>query len=158
MTRESGEQDTQYLSFVLDRELYAVETRKVREVLEFTGATRVPRMPEYVRGVINLRGSVVPVVDLKQRFGTGRTESTPSTCVIIAEVCVDGERLVLGALADAVQEVVDLSSAQIEPPPRLGCRIDTGFLCGMGRRNDDFLMLLDIDRVFSTRTPAGGFS
>ncbi|MBE0617210.1 MAG: chemotaxis protein CheW [Proteobacteria bacterium] len=140
----------QYLTFTLDEEVFALEIAKVREVLEFSGVTKVPRTPEFMRGVINLRGSVVPVVDLKRKFGMGTTERSVDTCVIIAEVELEGETAVLGALADSVQEVLDLEPAQIEPPPRMGNRMRTEFIRGMGKRDDQFLILLDIDRVFST--------
>jgi purine-binding chemotaxis protein CheW len=139
----------QYLTFTLDEELYALDISKVREVLEFTSATRVPRTPAFMRGVLNLRGNVVPVVDLRLKFGLSQTEKTVDTCVIIAEVQVDGETVLLGALADAVQEVLELEPGQIDPPPRLGTRLDTAFIRGMGKRDDQFLILLDIDRVFT---------
>ena len=102
---------TQYLTFKLGEEVYAVDIAKVREVLDFTTVTKVPRTPEFMRGVINLRGSVVPVVDLRLKFGMSRTENTVNTCIIILEVRVDSETTVLGALADSVQEVIDLESA-----------------------------------------------
>ncbi|MEW6489200.1 MAG: chemotaxis protein CheW [Thermodesulfobacteriota bacterium] len=149
MAATAGEQTNQYLTFTLDQEHFAVEIAKVREVLEFGGLTKVPRTPEFMRGVINLRGSVVPVVDLKRKFGMGATEATVSTCVVIAEVAVDGEATVLGALADSVQEVIELDPAQVEPPPRIGTRLRTEFIRGMGKRDEEFLILLDIDRVFS---------
>jgi purine-binding chemotaxis protein CheW len=139
----------QYLTFRLDKELFAVDIAKVREVLEFTSVTKVPRTADFMRGVINLRGNVVPVVDLRLKLGLTRTERTVDTCVIIAEVEVDGERIVLGALADSVQEVVDLASTQVVAPPRLGTRIDTSVIRGMGKRDDEFVVILDIDRVFS---------
>ncbi len=141
---------TQYLTFRLDQETFALDIGKVREVLDFTTITQIPRTPEFMRGVINLRGSVVPVVDLRLKFGMSRTESTVNTCIIIAEVTVDDETTILGALADSVQEVTDLEPDHLEPAPRIGTRLDTDFIKGMGRRNDKFIMLLDIDRVFST--------
>jgi purine-binding chemotaxis protein CheW len=140
---------SQYLTFTLDEELFALDIAKVREVLEFASVTKVPRTPEFMRGVINLRGSVVPVVDLRLKFGMTKTEKTVDTCVIITEVSIDGETTVLGALADAVQEVLDLEPGQIDPPPRIGTRLDTAFIKGMGKRDDRFLILLDVDKVFS---------
>ena len=140
---------SQYLTFTLDGELFALDIAKVREVLEFTSVTKVPRTPDFMRGVINLRGNVVPVLDLRLKFGMSRTEKTVSTCVIITEVAIDGEPTVLGALADAVQEVLELEPGQIDPPPRIGTRLDTAFIRGMGKRDDRFLILLDIDRVFT---------
>src|SRR5512145_2824847 len=111
---------TQYLTFMLADETFALDIGKVREVLDFTAATKVPNMPDYMRGVINLRGSVVPVVDLRRKFGMTATEKGVNTCVIITEVSLDNETAVLGALADSVQEVLDLEPNQIEPPPKIG--------------------------------------
>ena len=142
-------ESSQYLTFKLDEELYAVDIAKVREVLEFTTVTKVPRTPDFMRGVINLRGNVVPVVDMRLKLGLTQTEKTVNTCVVIAEVDVDGEKTVLGALTDSVQEVIELDASQIVPPPRMGTRIDTGVIRGMGKRDDQFLIILDIDRVFT---------
>ena len=140
---------SQYLTFKLDEELYAVDIVKVREVLEFTAVTKVPRTPDFMRGVINLRGNVVPVVDMRLKLGLTQTEKTVNTCVVITEVDVDGEKTILGALADSVQEVIELDASQIVPPPRMGTRIDTDVIRGMGKRDDHFLIILDIDRVFT---------
>ena len=141
---------TQYLTYRLAEETYAMDIGKVREVLDFTAITPVPRTPEFMRGVINLRGSVVPVVDLRIRFGMPRTEKTVDTCVIIMEVALDGATAVLGALADSVQEVLDLEAGQIEPPPRIGSRLHTEFITGIGKHSDRFIILLDIDKLFSS--------
>ncbi len=139
----------QLLTFTLDGERYAVEIEKVREVLEFTTCNRVPRAPEHVRGMINLRGNVVPVIDLRLKLGLSRTERTVDTCVIITQVQADGEPLVLGALADSVQEVIELEASAVVPPPRMGTRVDTRFLRGVGKRDDHFLLLLDVERVLT---------
>lgn len=139
----------QYLTFRLDNEVYALDITKVREVLDFTTITKVPKTPDFMRGVINLRGNVVPVLDLKLKFGLQKTEKTVSTCVIIAEIPIDGEDAVFGVLADSVQEVIDLEPAQTEPPPRIGTRLKTEFITGMGKRDDNFIIILDIDRAFS---------
>jgi purine-binding chemotaxis protein CheW len=144
------EQAAQYLTFRLGEEVFALEITQVREVLDYTPITRVPRMPAFMRGVINLRGSVVPVVDLRLKFGMTATERTLNTCIIIAEVTIGGERTLLGALADSVQEVIDLDAGQIEPPPRLGTSIHTEFIRGMGKRDERFVIILDVDRVFSS--------
>ncbi len=141
---------TQYLTFRLEDEVFALDISKVREVLDFTTITKVPRTPEFMRGVINLRGSVVPVVDMRLKFGMPRTERTVNTCIIIVEVAVDGEKLVLGMLADSVQEVLDLGPDHIEPAPRIGTRLKTEFIKGMGKRESDFIIILDIDKIFST--------
>lgn len=140
---------SQYLSFKLEDEVFALDISKVREVLDFTTVTKVPQTPEFMLGVINLRGSVVPVVDMRLKFGLSRTEKTVNTCIIIVEVGIDGETTVLGALADSVQEVMDLEPDQIEPPPQIGTRLKTRFIKGMGRRDNHFIIILDIDRVFS---------
>ena len=140
---------TQYLTFKLDDEVFALDILKVREVLDFTTITKVPRTPEFMRGVINLRGSVVPVVDLRLKFGMTKTENTVNTCIIIVEVKVDEETTVLGALADSVQEVLDLEPGHIEPAPKIGTRLNTEFIKGMGKRDNTFIIILDIDKVFS---------
>jgi len=139
----------QLLTFTLDDETFAVEINRVREVLEYKGATKVPRVPDFMRGVINLRGNVVPVVDLRIKFGMGETQRSVNSCVIITEVDVDGDKVVLGALADAVQEVFDLDADKIEPAPKIGARLDTTFIQGMGKHNDQFVIILDIDKIFS---------
>jgi purine-binding chemotaxis protein CheW len=140
---------TQYLTFKLDDEVFALDISKVREVLDFTAITKVPRTPDFMRGVINLRGSVVPVVDLRLKFGMSKTEKTVNTCIIIVEVTVDGDTVVLGALADSVQEVIELGSENIEPAPKIGTRLQTEFIRGMARQNDRFSIILDIDKIFS---------
>ncbi len=140
---------TQYLTYKLGEEVFALDIGKVREVLDFTTVTKVPRTPEFMRGVINLRGSGVPVVDLRLKFGMTKTEKTVNTCVIIVEVSVDGETTVLGCLADSVQEVLDLDAGQIEPAPRIGTKLRTEFIKGMGKRNEQFIIILDVDHIFS---------
>jgi len=141
---------TQYLTFRLGDEIFALDITKVREVLDFTTVTKVPRTPAFMRGVINLRGSVVPVVDLRLKFGMAQTEKTVNTCIIITEVTVDGDTTVLGCLADSVQEVLDLEPGSIAPAPRIGTKLRTEFIKGMGKRDERFIILLDIDKVFST--------
>jgi purine-binding chemotaxis protein CheW len=141
---------TQYLTFKLADEVFALDISKVREVLDFTTITKVPKTPEFMRGVINLRGSVVPVVDLRLKFGMSGTEKTVNTCIIITEVTVDNETAVLGALADSVQEVMDLDPDHIEPAPKIGTHLNTEFIRGMGKRDNTFVIILDIDKVFST--------
>ncbi len=142
-------ESSQYLTFKLDQELYAVEISKVREVLELTAVTKVPRTPDFMRGVINLRGNVVPVVDMRLKLGLTQTEKTVNTCVVITEIDVEGEKTVLGALADSVQEVIELDAAQIVPPPRMGGHIDTDLIRGVGKRDDHFILIIDISRAFS---------
>ena len=140
---------SQYLTFKLEDEIFAVDISKVREVLDFTAVTRVPETPDFMLGVINLRGSVVPVVDMRLKFGMNPTDTTVNTCIIIVEIEIDNETTILGALADSVQEVMDLDPDQIEPPPRIGARMKMKFIKGMGKRDNQFIIILDIDRVFS---------
>jgi purine-binding chemotaxis protein CheW len=143
-------ESTQYLTFVLDREVFAVDVAKVREILEITSITKVPQVPDFMRGVINLRGCVVPVIDLRVKFGMEGTEQTVNTCIIVVEVVMDGENIVLGALADSVQEVIEMEPTQIEAAPHIGTHLKTEFLKGMGKHDGRFVMILDIDKVFST--------
>jgi purine-binding chemotaxis protein CheW len=140
---------TQYLTFKLGDEIFALDVAKVREILDFTTVTKVPQTPDFMRGVINLRGSVVPVVDMRLKFGMSGTEKTVNTCIVVVEVSLDGENIILGALADSVQEVIDLEPDQIEPAPRIGTGLRTEFIRGMGKSDSRFIMILDIDRVFS---------
>lgn len=140
----------QYLTFKLDEEVFALEISQVREVLDYTTVTKVPQTPEFMLGVINLRGSVVPVVDMRLKFGMTRTETTVNTCIIIVEIELDGEATVLGALVDSVQEVLELDPDQIEPPPRMGTRLKSGFIKGMGKRDNAFIIILNIDKVFTS--------
>jgi len=139
----------QYLTFRLGEEVFATDVAKVREVLDFTTITRIPRTPEFMSGVINLRGNVVPVVDLRLCFEMSKTEKTVNTCIVVVEMLVDGESTVIGALADSVEEVIDLEPENIQPPPRIGTRIRTDFISGMGKRDAQLIMILDIDRIFS---------
>ena len=141
---------SQFLTFTLDEEQYAVDVAKVREVLEYTKVTRVPRMPEFMCGVINLRGSVVPVIDLRLKFGLPAAEKTINTSIVVMEINLADEILVLGALTDSVKEVIDMEPKDIEPAPKIGARLNTEFIKGMGKKNDNFVIILDIDRVFSS--------
>ncbi len=150
MAVEAITQICQYLTFKLDEEIYALDINQVREVLDFTEVTKVPKMPDFLRGVINLRGGVVPVVDLRLKFGMRMTERTVDTCIIIMEITLDQEATLLGAMADSVQEVLTLEPEQVEPAPKIGTRLKTEFIKGMGKKNEEFIIILDIDRVFST--------
>lgn len=140
----------QYLTFKLANEVFALEVAKVREILEFTSITKVPQTPEFMRGVINLRGSVVPVIDLRLNFGMQCTEQTVNTCIIVVEVKLEGEVIVLGLLADSVQEVVEMEPDHIEPAPHIGTKLNTDFIKGMGKIDNVFVMILNIDKVFSS--------
>ena len=140
----------QYLTFKLADEIFAVDVEKVREILELTNITKVPQTPDYMRGVINLRGSVVPVMDMRLKFGMPESETTVNTCIIVVEVLHENEVVVIGALADSVQEVFELEPGQIEPPPRIGTRFNTDFILGMGKNDSQFIMILNIDRAFTS--------
>ncbi|MDD2309856.1 MAG: chemotaxis protein CheW [Desulfuromonadaceae bacterium] len=142
-------QTTQYLTFNLSDEVFAVDVGRVREILEITSITKVPQTPEFMRGVINLRGSVVPVIDMRLKFGMSETERTVNTCIVVVEVDMDGENIVLGALADSVQEVIEMESSQVEAAPHIGTHLNTDFIKGMGKYNERFVMILDIDKIFS---------
>lgn len=139
----------QYLTFKLQEELYAVDVANIREILDFTTVTKVPNTPDFMRGVINLRGSVVPVIDMRLKFGLPETEKTVDTCVVVMEISLDGQAVILGSLADAVQEVLEIEPDQIEPAPKIGTRLKTEFIRGMGKHDDKFIMILDIDKIFS---------
>jgi len=139
----------QYLTFRLDGEAFATQISKVREVLEYTKVTRVPRTPGFMRGVINLRGSVVPVIDLRMQFGMPAAKRTVDTCIIILEVNIDEKLTVIGALADSVQEVIELQAEQLSDAPALGTRIDNQFISVMGKLDDGFVMILDLDVIFT---------
>ena len=141
---------TQYFTFTLGNEDYALEISRVREVVDYTTITRVPRMPEFLRGVINLRGNVVPVIDLRLKLGMSAIKKTVDTCIVIVDVEIDGDFTHMGALADSVKAVIDLDPAQIGPPPKLGTKINNEFIKGMGQQDDGFIIILDIDRVLST--------
>ncbi len=149
MSVSSITETVQYLTFKLDEEIFALDVAKVREILEYNSVTKVPQTPEFMRGVINLRGSVVPVIDLRLKFGMSATEQTVNTCIIVVEVAIEEETSILGALADSVQEVIEMEPDQIEPPPHIGTRLNTKFIKGMGKHEDNFIIILDIDKVFS---------
>lgn len=141
----------QFLSFLLDKELFAFEVLKVREVLEVTRITKVPKTPPFMIGVINLRGGVVPVVDLRLKFDLPQKETTVDTSIIIVEARYDDETLIIGALVDAVKAVIRLEDGDIEEAPRVGMRISGEFIAGIGKKGAAFVILLDSDRVFSRK-------
>jgi purine-binding chemotaxis protein CheW len=139
----------QYLTFFMRDEEYAVGILRVKEIIEYETVTRVPTTPPHVRGVINLRGAVLPVVDLAAKFGHGETQPGRTTCIVIVETQLHGEVLAVGLLADSVSQVVDLDAADIEPPPPFGTNIRVDFLVGMGKLDGRLLLVLEIDRVLS---------
>ena len=140
----------QYLTFMLAQEQFAIGILGIKEIIEYQGVTEVPMMPPCVRGVINLRGAVVPVVDLLARFGRPSSAVTKRTCVVIVEAaCGADERQVMGLLVDAVNEVLDIAASDIEPPPSFGARIRSDFIQGVGKVRGKFVLLLDVDRALS---------
>jgi purine-binding chemotaxis protein CheW len=139
-----------YITFKLGDELFAVDVKQVREVLEVSRITNLPTAPDYMRGVVNVRGKAIPVVDLRLRFGLPRGIDTVHTRIIVLELELDGEGAVLGGIADSVHEVIEIEPASIDPPPRIAMRWRTEFIQGMARRGDDFIIILDVNAVFSS--------
>lgn len=149
-TDGSGDDEqNQYLTFVLCGDMFAIDILRIKEIIEYGTLTAVPMMPEFIRGVINLRGAVVPVVDLASRFGRTPTETTRKTCIVIIEVQTAGGEQDVGVIVDAVSEVLDIPPEEVEPPPTLGSKIRTEFIAGMGKVNGHFVIILDVDRVLS---------
>lgn len=148
--KKNTHENCQVLTFTLADDVYGVDIMSVREVLDYTSVTKVPQTPDYMIGVINLRGNVVPVLDLRSKFGMGKTQKTVNTCIIIVEVDIDDEPTVLGALADSVQEVVDFEGSNIEDAPKMGTQLRTEFIDGMAKREEGFVIILNIDSVFSS--------
>lgn len=144
----------QYLTFSLGEEMFAIGIQRVREIIEFDNVTTVPMMPSFVRGVINLRGSVVPVVDLSARFGRGVGEVHRRTCIVIVEMVHEGSLQELGVVVDAVSEVLDIPSEEIEPAPTFGANIRTDFIGGMGKVRGRFVIILNVDRVLAVEEMA----
>jgi purine-binding chemotaxis protein CheW len=147
----SGDKESleQYLTFFIGDEEYAVGILRVREIIQYDAVTRVPKTPPWVRGVINLRGSVVPVVDLAVKFGRAASAPSKSTCIVIIEADLAGERAVMGILADAVSQVVDLPPSELQAPPSFGTSVKVDYLVGMGRSGKKFVLILDVDKVLS---------
>ena len=139
----------QYLTFTLGGEMFAVAILNVKEIIEYGTVTEIPMMPGFIRGVINLRGAVVPVIDLSCRFGGKSTEVARRTCIVIIELTQDDQKHDIGVMVDAVSEVLEIARAEIEPPPSFGAKIRTDFISGMGKVNGKFVIILDVARVLS---------
>ena len=142
-------EEKQFLTFALGGEMFAIEIANIKEIIEYGSLTTVPMMPEFVRGVINLRGRVVPVIDLSVRFGRSATETTKRTCNVIIEVQAEGQTIDIGIVVDAVSEVLEIPAAEIEPPPSFGAKIRADFIQGMGKVNGEFVIILGLDKVLS---------
>ena len=139
----------QYLTFTLGGEMFAVAILNVKEIIEFGTVTEIPMMPGFIRGVINLRGAVVPVIDLSCRFGGKSTEVARRTCIVIVELEQGDQKHDIGVMVDAVSEVLEIARGEIEPPPSFGAKIRTDFISGMGKVNGSFVIILDVARVLS---------
>lgn len=139
----------QYLTFTLGKAVYALQIAPIREIIEYPGLTEIPMTPEFLRGVINLRGVVVPVIDLSVRFGRGLTQVGRRTCVVITEVDGDNGAIPLGILVDGVNEVLEVEEERIEDKPEFGLGLRPDFVSGMIRRDNDFIVMLDIAHVLS---------
>ena len=139
-----------YMTFKLGNELFAINVGQVREVLELPRITRVPTAPDFMRGVVNVRGQATPVVDLRLKFGLPPAADDINTRIIVMELDLDGEATVLGGVADSVHEVIEFEDGDINPPPHIAMRWRTDFIQGMGRRGDDFIIILDVNAVFAS--------
>ena len=145
----TADEDHQYLTFLLSGEMMAIAILNIKEIIEYGSLTEVPMMPGFIRGVINLRGSVVPVVDLSVRFGRNKTEISRRTCIVIIEVEGDGEKHDIGVMVDSVSEVLEIPRSEIEPPPAFGAKIRVDFIHGMGKVAGKFVIILDANKVLS---------
>ena len=145
----AAEEEQQYLTFQLADEMFAIGILSIREIIEYGSVTEVPMTPSFIRGVINLRGAVVPVVDLAVRFGHLARDSTKRTCIVIVEIGSDQGSHEIGVVVDAVNEVLAISHGDIEPPPEFGAHVRSDFIKGMGKINDKFVIILDVNLVLS---------
>ena len=149
VTAQAAIEQKQYLTFMLGGEMFAIAILGIKEIIEYEGLTEVPMMPECIRGVINLRGSVVPVMDLSSRFGKSITAVTKRTCIIIVEIETDDDRQDMGVVVDAVNAVLEIPSSEIEPGPTFGAKIRTDFIEGMGKVDGKFVIILNVNQVLS---------
>lgn len=139
-----------YLSFSLGNEVYAAHVKSVLNILEITTITRIPKAPDYMEGVINLRGSVLPVVDTRVKLGMEKMGATKDTCIIVLEVLVEGDKIMIGSIVDGVKEVLEIDQHEILPPPHIGNKFQSQFIKGMYKVNEEFIMILNMDKIFST--------
>ena len=154
MAEKNATDTGQYLNFTLGKEVFALDIASVREVLELTSITKIPRTPDFMCGVINLRGHAVPVMDMRLKFGMPTTEATVDTCILIVEVDFEGERVIMGGKVDSVREVFDLTEGHIEAAPRMGTSVNTDYIKGIGKQDESFVIILDIAKVFSAEEMA----
>lgn len=151
---EAAEGVDQFLTFLLGKEVFAMDIRTVREIIQYGPMTTVPLMPDFVRGVINLRGAVVPVIDLHARFGRPPAQVGKKTCIVIFDAVREGERVELGLLVDAVSEVIEIAPEQVEPAPSFGASVRRDFIRGMGKVGTRFVIILDPDKAFDVNDMA----
>jgi len=143
------EEENQFLTFLLGNEMFAIDILGIKEIIEYGDLTTVPMMPSFIRGVINLRGAVVPVVDLSARFGRDGSRVTRRTCIVIIETGNESEKQDIGIVVDSVSEVLEIPEEEIEPPPSFGSRLRAEFISGMGKVKDKFVIILDVNKVLS---------
>lgn len=150
MKNDSQDKINSYLSFKLGDDEFAAHVGKVLNILEMTKITQVPKSPEYMKGVINLRGAVLPIIDTRIKFGMSPTQFTQDTCIVVMEIVMEKDTIQLGALVDSVLSVVEIEDSQIQPPPSLGSKYKSEFITGVAKVDEKFILLLDMDKVFST--------
>ncbi len=148
--KDSTSKINSYLTFKLEDEIFGANVSKVLNILEMTKITKVPKAPNYMKGVINLRGAVLPLIDTRIKFDMGETNYTTNTCILVLDIDMAGESVHVGALVDSVQEVIEIDDASIQPPPSIGSKYKSEFIEGMAKINDEFIMLLNMDLIFST--------
>ena len=146
---ETTVEEHQFLTFALRKEMFAIGILSIKEILEYGQLTPVPMMPAFIRGVINLRGAVVPVVDLSARFGNNQSEVTKRSCIVIIEVTNEENKQDIGVVVDSVYEVLEIAASEIEPAPTFGAKIRADFISGMGKIDGSFVIILDVDKVLS---------
>jgi purine-binding chemotaxis protein CheW len=150
MKEEFAHKINSYLTFKLGEEIFGANVSKVLNILEMTKITKVPKAPNYMKGVINLRGAVLPLIDTRIKFDLPETEYTTNTCILVLDIDLNGDTVHVGALVDSVQEVIEIDDNQIQPPPSIGSKYRSEFIEGMAKINDEFIMLLNMDLIFST--------
>lgn len=149
--KEGATKIISYLTFKLGQETFGANVSRILNILEMTKITKVPKSPPYMKGVINLRGAVLPLIDTRIKFDLGETEYTTNTCILVLDIDISGESVHVGALVDSVLEVIEIDDNQIQPPPSIGSKYKSEFIEGVAKINDEFIMLLNMDMIFSTQ-------
>jgi purine-binding chemotaxis protein CheW len=147
---EGKYKSSSFLTFKLNDETFAANVEKILNILELTKITKVPKAPEYMVGVINLRGNVLPLIDTKVRFDIGNTEFSTNTCILVMDIQINDSFVQIGALVDSVQEVIEIDLSKVEPSPSIGDKYKSDFIEGMAKHKEEFIMLLDMDKIFSS--------